>query len=291
MSTTSIGFGYEELAPNRRSVMDQVRAVDAKPTTLSASLVKGRSLTTRCIPKGIYSFHPISPTSLLINCRYVEMLEQQQSQLVTGLQVLYKRLQAGEGWPGLPLDSHGGQPLTHDILERLDLLHSASDASMTHEDFDEDLASLKRRCLADHGSSPNHRRRRSPSEESEPSLISSRSSRGMASPHSLSMPDSLSQRSSPATPFMDSPYLQSAQLSAPVKPQQYAMQSMVSPMDLESQWLSQQNLLEEVDMGFGYNSTVAFDPVYTYPTQEPEAMSSTMWNDSYMDFLQPNMVV
>lgn len=221
---------------------------------------------------------------------YVEMLEQQQSQLVTGLQVLYKRLQAGEGWPGLPLDSHSGQPLTHDILERLDLLHSASDTSIKHEDFDEDLANLKRRCVAENGS-PSHRRRRSPSEESEPSLVSSRSSRGMSSPHSLSMPDSFSQKSSPATPFIDSPYLQTARLSAPVKPQQFAMPSMVSPMDLESQWLAQQNLLEEVDMGFGYNATVSFEPSYAYPTQEPEAMSTTMWNDSYMDFLQPNMVV
>jgi hypothetical protein len=222
---------------------------------------------------------------------YVEMLEQQQSQLVTGLQVLYRRLQAGEGWPGLPLDSHGGQPLTHDILERLDLLHATSDASIKHEDFDEDLASLKRRCVAENGS-PSQRRRRSPSEESEPSLMSSRSSRGMASPHSLSLPDSFSQKSSPATPFMDSPYLQTAQLSVPVKAPQYSMpSSMVNPMDLESQWISQQNLLEEVDMGFGYNTTMAFDPVYAYPSQEPESMSSTMWNDSYMDFLQPNMVV
>jgi hypothetical protein len=218
------------------------------------------------------------------------MLEQQQSQLVTGLQVLYKRLQAGEGWPGLPLDSHAGQPLTHDILERLDLLHSTSDSSIMHEDFDEDLASLKRRCLAENGS-PNQRRRRSPSEESEPSLVSSRSSRGIPSPHSLSIPDSFSQKSSPATPFMDSPYLQTAQLSAPVKPQHYTMPSMVNPLDLETQWLPQHNLLEEVDMSYGYNSSMAFDPTYAYPSQEPEAISSTMWNDSYMDFLQPNMVV
>ncbi|KAF2429495.1 hypothetical protein EJ08DRAFT_698216 [Tothia fuscella] len=216
---------------------------------------------------------------------YVEMLEQQQSQLVTGLQVLYKRLQAGEGWPGLPLESHGGQPLTHDILERLDLLHS-TDASIKYEDFDEDLSHLKRRL---EGSS-SQRRRRSPSAESdhsEPSLTSSRSSRGVSSPHSLSsLADTFSQGNSPATQFLNNPYL-----SSPVKPQQYTIPSMVpgsamataiNPMDLEQAWIPQQNLFDPIDMSYNPTS-MSFDPNYGYPSQEPEVLA---WNDYDMqDFL------
>merc|ERR1712029_1246389 len=54
---------------------------------------------------------------------YVEMLEQQQSQLVAGLRELYSKLRDGQPWPGAPLrEAHGGHPLTHDILERLELL-------------------------------------------------------------------------------------------------------------------------------------------------------------------------
>ena len=51
------------------------------------------------------------------------MLERQQSQLVAGLQELYRRTQNGEGWPGdrLELERHN-QPLTHKILEALGVL-------------------------------------------------------------------------------------------------------------------------------------------------------------------------
>ena len=69
------------------------------------------------------------------------MLEQQQAQLVSGLREMYRRLQAGENWPGKPLkQSHGGFPLTHDILERLNVLHA--DSPMTHDAFEDDLEAL-----------------------------------------------------------------------------------------------------------------------------------------------------
>ena len=51
------------------------------------------------------------------------MLENQQAQLVVGLQELYKRTQNGQGWTGAPLrETSQGLPLTHDILERLGAL-------------------------------------------------------------------------------------------------------------------------------------------------------------------------
>ncbi|KAJ5118117.1 hypothetical protein N7448_004236 [Penicillium atrosanguineum] len=54
---------------------------------------------------------------------YVEMLEQQQSWLVHGLQVLYHRAIEDESWSGDLLKAEtNGHPLTHDILTRLGVL-------------------------------------------------------------------------------------------------------------------------------------------------------------------------
>jgi hypothetical protein len=76
------------------------------------------------------------------------MLEQQQAQLVAGLQELYRRTQNGQGWEGAPLkQSSHGSPLTHDILERLGALKSGMSSSEP-EQFEEDLNILQRRLLA-----------------------------------------------------------------------------------------------------------------------------------------------
>ena len=86
---------------------------------------------------------------------YVEMLEQQQSQLVNGLQELYRRTQSGQGWTGSPLkESTGGHPLTHDILERLGALQI--DPSGRRESFEENLA-LMQRQLFEAGAAPMQR--------------------------------------------------------------------------------------------------------------------------------------
>lgn len=78
---------------------------------------------------------------------YVEMLETQQAQLVSGLQELYKRIQSGEGWPGAPLkESKKGAPLTHEILERLGALKQDGH---TDDYFEENLDILQRKLLAD----------------------------------------------------------------------------------------------------------------------------------------------
>ncbi|KKZ66442.1 hypothetical protein EMCG_07834 [[Emmonsia] crescens] len=78
---------------------------------------------------------------------YVEMLEQQQAQLVTGLQSLYKLTLDGEGWPGDPLKESGnGHPLTHDILERLGALKQEGHSS--DEPFEDDLQLAQKRLIA-----------------------------------------------------------------------------------------------------------------------------------------------
>ncbi|OJD10166.1 hypothetical protein AJ78_08709 [Emergomyces pasteurianus Ep9510] len=78
---------------------------------------------------------------------YVEMLEQQQAQLVTGLQALYKLTLDGEGWPGAPLrESGNGHPLTHDILARLGALKQEGHSS--DEPFEDDLQLAQERLIA-----------------------------------------------------------------------------------------------------------------------------------------------
>ncbi|KAI9882190.1 MAG: hypothetical protein M1823_006068 [Watsoniomyces obsoletus] len=83
---------------------------------------------------------------------YVEMLEQQQAQIVAGLQELYRRITEGECWPGPVLDDGGsGQPRVHDILDALGVLkqdrHGISAA------FEEDFNVLQRR-LYESGAPP-----------------------------------------------------------------------------------------------------------------------------------------
>ena len=76
------------------------------------------------------------------------MLEQQQAQLVAGLQELYRRTQDGQGWEGPPLkESIHGTPLTHDILEKLGALRSGT-CNSEPQQFEEDVDSLQRRLLA-----------------------------------------------------------------------------------------------------------------------------------------------
>jgi len=101
------------------------------------------------------------------------MLEQQQSQLVAGLQATYHLLEKAGHWPGASLSEEEGYPLTHDILERLDLLHTKSDGEV--ESFEEDVEKLQERLISrgaalvprrasmssDAGSSHRHRHARS----------------------------------------------------------------------------------------------------------------------------------
>lgn len=105
------------------------------------------------------------------------MLEQQQGQLVVGLQELYSRIVKGEAWPGDPLitDPVTGQPLTHGILERLGALKQERGGS--HQ-FEEDFSVLQQR-LYEEGAPPVLRRRStsSSSETHARSRLNSTSSR------------------------------------------------------------------------------------------------------------------
>lgn len=76
------------------------------------------------------------------------MLEQQQAQLVAGLRELYRRLNTGDSWPGATLqDASNGYPLTHDILERLDLLHMQTENHGVTDGFEDDTELMQRRLI------------------------------------------------------------------------------------------------------------------------------------------------
>lgn len=79
------------------------------------------------------------------------MLESQHDQLAKGLQELYRRMIRGKGWPGAPLaTSITGNPLTHEVLERLGILQQAtqdnvechSDDDSIQTDFDDTYAEI-----------------------------------------------------------------------------------------------------------------------------------------------------
>lgn len=85
------------------------------------------------------------------------MLEQQQSQLVSGLKEMYHRLQTASAWDGPNLDETSGHPLTHDILSALDLLESKHDDPGEVETFEENCDKLQSRMISE-GAGLAHRR-------------------------------------------------------------------------------------------------------------------------------------
>lgn len=145
------------------------------------------------------------------------MLEQQQSQLVAGLRELYSRLQKGQGWPGAPLrEAQGGHPLTHDILERLDLLHPSNDGSSNYEGFEEDCSRMQQKLLE--RGAPYTRRRGSVSSDSDHGHTSSSSSySGTPTTKSIQFNDPFARHNAPPTPPMNSPFPRQSQVVAPVK--------------------------------------------------------------------------
>ena len=114
------------------------------------------------------------------------MLEQQQGQLVSGLQEMYRRLLAGQSWSGPALSEANGHPLTHDILAALNLLEQKHDGSGDMEVFEEDCDNLQKKLLAD--GAGYMRRRGSFSSESEHSQHGSHRSPPQTTPTTAKAP-------------------------------------------------------------------------------------------------------
>lgn len=132
------------------------------------------------------------------------MLEQQQAQLVSGLQEMYRRLQAGHRWESDSLPESNGHPLTHDILAALNLLDQKHDGA---EVFEEDVSKLQARLLAE-GNGYTHPRRGSISSDSEHSQHGTARSVATSTPI-LSRPSvfrgSLQLDSTSGSPLVQSP--------------------------------------------------------------------------------------
>lgn len=147
---------------------------------------------------------------------YVEMLEQQQSQLVAGLQETYRRLLSANLWPSMPLEAHEGNPLTHDILTTLDIIHPKTDS----DHFEEDPERLQRRLIAqgapfiqrrgsfssdsDHSTTHSHKRSRSVMDDTP-----------LSSPIAKSFRNSIDHKSASQSPVLAATHMKSRE---PIKP-------------------------------------------------------------------------
>lgn len=148
---------------------------------------------------------------------YVEMLENQQAQLVSGLQELYKRMQNGQGWTGSPLKESSGVPLTHDILERLGALKQ--DGHNTSDLFEDDLNALQQSLIA--GGATMMQRESSHDGSSE----SASSPSYEPAPQTTHFTNPFAHTQYPPTPPNRSPYPQAARTTMPTKANTYPSQA------------------------------------------------------------------
>lgn len=191
------------------------------------------------------------------------MLEQQQSQLVAGVRQMYRKLLNGESWPGSALpEQQEGFPLTHDILDRLDVLHMTGENPVGSEAFEDDLDKIQQRLL-DNGASyvP---RRSSPSTDSEPDLAHADSPRDNPTVSRSSVSSTSRKRSTPATP----PPLQPEDLQIPAKRRnfhgiggvQQSVEFFQEPFVMQSPEFSDSSI--DFPLYNSYDSTTASFSVY-----------------------------
>jgi hypothetical protein len=220
------------------------------------------------------------------------MLEQQQTQLVAGLRELYSRLQKGESWPGQPLrESSGGHPLTHDILERLDLLHPNGDNhNSNYEGFEEDCSRMQQKLLE--RGAPFTRRRGSVSSDSEHGHASTNSSyEGTPTTRSFAFDSPFARPNAPPTPPMHSPFPRQSQIVSPVKQES----PMVSPTFMNSgaldpstlsqtAWMNDSMMMDEpVDFTkamYGFDNFAGYDPSMMMDAINPTDPMMPDWNNN-----------
>lgn len=223
------------------------------------------------------------------------MLEQQQAQLVAALRELYQRLQTGRSWPGPPLqEAQGGHPLTHDILERLDLLHSAGDGSSNYEGFKEDCSRLQRRLL--NNGAVYMCRRASISSNSEHGFASSTSSLETPASQLLRFSNSFVQDVAPPTPptpptqspLQRQPHLASAVQAFPQFMRPSIIQTDLNPANvMRSQWVTQAPSIDDSLSFLAYDLPVSFDeptPFNCLPTTANSPLAMTEWTSHEVDF-------
>lgn len=203
---------------------------------------------------------------------YVEMLEQQQSQLVAGLQETYRRLIAANLWPGAPLDEHEGHPLTHDILSTLDIIHIKDDSSSDHH-FEEDTDRLQRRLVAQ-GAPFIHRRGSFSSDSEHSTTHSHKRARSVVADTPISSPMQKSFRTSfehdnaSASPLLSN--------SAPLPPTQLRSAPKPSPLHTESPVVDASQIVDDDSLmstawpwqEFPGDGIPSQEPQFTFPQDE-----------------------
>lgn len=215
---------------------------------------------TKSIPKGELGLQSTGTADADSYSSYVEMLENQQAQLVTGLQELYKRTQNGQGWIGSPLkETSHGAPLTHDILERLGALKQ--DGHATGEMFEEDLTLMQQRLIANGAGFM----QRDTSSDSDSETAPSPMFEPM--PQKPGFTDPFSLHSFPPTPPNQSPYPRNAR-TVPSKmrtyPQPRIDQTAMNPQLLHRQTWSPSRFDDSMDLDF-----VSFDHSSNYGISSP----------------------
>lgn len=250
------------------------------------------------------------------------MLEQQQAQLVAGLQETYRRLVDANVWPGKPLSEASGQPLTHDILARLDLLEPKNDGSGEHEHFEEDCQKLQQRLISEGASFI--ARRSSISSESDHGLPRKHArTSSHSSAHSTPIPTSTApifdekftfHQSASPTPVSHSPVPKFSQMRSPIRPSplhneainnddflmpswpdQFTMHGLTAADIMRSQSAIQAPVIQDgfqAAIAFGnafepqpeYDNMMPFgSPTYATPAQGFGAFTAQDWMNEPMD--------
>lgn len=248
------------------------------------------------------------------------MLEQQQSQLVAGLQETYRRLLNAQIWPGAPLAEHNGNPLTHDILAGLNLLEMKQDGSGELEEFEEDCQKLQQRLVSngapyvgrrgsfssesDHDPSHHHARNSSRSSlhgtpsssqaqslfaenwkfEPSPSPVHQSPTCNMAKPRPSIKPSPLSNESANRDDFYSSPAWPAAFPDQSLRPS-FNLQLPTAHDNLISNWT------QSADHSFDNDGqAISFDPQYINNHQPYAVYNAADWMNEPMDLEFNNFV-
>lgn len=204
---------------------------------------------------------------------YVAMLESQQTQLVSGLQELYRRLQGGEGWVGSPLkESMRGMPLTHDILERLGALKQENNPGTDH--FEDDYDVLQN-PLSTNGAGA---MQREPSFNTDSDLDRSPAFDFTGRQRMPSYPNHFVGAQFPPTPPMGSPHQYSKKASSP---RQVEMSVSTTSVTNQDQWQ-----MDPTDL-----SAAEYDMTYESPFSDTQmqsfAFTQQMYNNAAISAINP----
>ena len=207
------------------------------------------------------------------------MLEQQQSQLVAGLQETYRRLVGANLWPGALLEEPDGHPLTHDILSVLDIIHTKPGSPSSH--FEEDPVRLQQRLVAQ--GAPFIARRGSMSSDSEHSCHSHKRARSDAEDTPISSPvQKTFRRPSDRDASSASPLQSTSPFSFPLTlPNKARKATKPSPLSLKTEEMridvqpaEDDSLMTPWQWQDFTSDALSMEPQFTFPQEDASLIDS-----------------